>query len=744
MLAKKAVAKKMKWDMNSLRQSTAVRISLYALLGLLFYFTLMPHLISSTYNLEVNEISDRDIVSPKELLNQQATDEAREKAVSRVQDVYTTVSIRYMDVLDHIFQKLYQLNADDQLSTQDKVQIYRLFFAQEYEELLDKPISGTRELSEPLLAEIRTQLKEHQYRMPEEAYFKFPQLDPEQEITRMEDVARNITRMLIADDIRLPDAARARVAEQVLASNLENRNARELVQEIIRFVIVPNTFFDQLATTQAKDQAESGVEPVYIEKNQLIVSEGQVITEDMYSVLDELGLLQNQPRYWPQLGLVILISLFVAVLYLIIRKGAHAVKNNNIQLFMLVLIVTLTLLSMKIVAIGQTTEYPYIGFLAPVAMASMLITILLEARIAFVMAIIVGMIGSIVFNAQYAEQLFDFRYGFVFTVIGLAAIFTIDHASQRSMVLKAGFWISIFACLANLSLLLLKEEYQFWDFVLTLSFSFGNGVLTAILVIGLLPFFEAAFGILSPLKLVELSNPNHPLLRKLLTETPGSYHHSVMVGNLSEAAAESIGANGLLCRVGSFYHDLGKTKRPHYFIENQHNIENPHDRIDPQLSKEIIIAHARDGAEMLRSYKMPKQICDIAEQHHGTTLLKYFYHKALKKYEENPQAYESVTEDEYRYPGPKAQSKEAAIVGVADCVEAAVRSLRNPTMEQIDTMVDRIIKDRVEDQQFNECDITMKELDKVAKALKETLLGIFHSRIEYPELPQKSEQAVHQ
>jgi hypothetical protein len=274
-----------------------------------------------------------------------------------------------------------------------------------------------------------------------------------------------------------------------------------------------------------------------------------------------------------------------------------------------------------------------------------------------------------------------------------------------------------------------------------LAFTIVSGLLTAILVIGLLPFFEVAFGILSSVKLVELSNPNHPLLRKLLTETPGTYHHSVMVGNLAETAAESIGANGLLCRVGSFYHDIGKTKRPQYFIENQANRENPHDHIDPSLSKSIIIAHARDGVEMLKEYKIPKQICDIAEQHHGTTLLKYFYHKALKRREENPEGTEEVREEDYRYPGPKAQTKEAAIVGISDCVEAAVRSLKKPTMEQIDLMVDKIIKDRLDDNQFNECDLTLKELDTISKTLKKTLLGIFHSRIEYPDLPDKKERS---
>lgn len=232
---------------------------------------------------------------------------------------------------------------------------------------------------------------------------------------------------------------------------------------------------------------------------------------------------------------------------------------------------------------------------------------------------------------------------------------------------------------------------------------------------------------LSPLRLLELSNPNHPLLRKLLIETPGTYHHSVIVGNLAEAAAEAVGANGLLCRVGAYYHDVGKTKRPQFFIENQ-MAENPHDKISPNLSKSIIISHAKDGYEMLREYNIPTPICDIAAQHHGTTLLKYFYHQAR---EQSDGA--QVLEADYRYPGPKAQFKEAAIVGIADCVEAAVRSLARPSPERVENMVRKIIQDRLEDGQFDECDLTFKELDLIARSICETLQGIFHSRIEYPE-----------
>src|SRR5699024_7747436 len=219
--------------------------------------------------------------------------------------------------------------------------------------------------------------------------------------------------------------------------------------------------------------------------------------------------------------------------------------------------------------------------------------------------------------------------------------------------------------------------------------------------------------------------PNHPLLRKLLVEAPGTYHHSIMVANLSETACEAIGANGLLARVGAYYHDIGKTVRPHYFIENQLAIKNPHDVIDPKQSADIIISHPYDGAAMLKKHRLPKEIIDIAEQHHGTSLLKYFYYKE-KEFNKD------VKESEYRYPGPKPQTKEAAIICICDSVEAAVRSLKEPTEEKIEEIVSSIINDRMMDGQLDECPITLKELKSIRIAIGETLKGIFHSRIQYP------------
>src|SRR5699024_2149381 len=232
----------------------------------------------------------------------------------------------------------------------------------------------------------------------------------------------------------------------------------------------------------------------------------------------------------------------------------------------------------------------------------------------------------------------------------------------------------------------------------------GAAILSAVLTLGLLPFFETGLGILSDGKLLSLANPNQPLLRKLLTEAPGTYHHSVMVANLSESACEAIGANGLLARVGAYYHDIGKTKTPHFFIENQVAIRNPHDFIEPKQSADIIINHAIDGANMLKEHKLPKEIVDIAREHHGTSLVSFFYHKA-KENDEN------VDEAHFRYPGPKPRTKEGAIISICDAAEAAVRSLKEPSSEKIEEIVASIVKNKLMDGQFDDTPLTLEELD---------------------------------
>jgi len=255
-----------------------------------------------------------------------------------------------------------------------------------------------------------------------------------------------------------------------------------------------------------------------------------------------------------------------------------------------------------------------------------------------------------------------------------------------------------------------------------------NGVASSFLTVGALHWFESGFKITSSVRLLELSNPNRPLLKRLLMEAPGTYHHSILVGNLAEAAAEAVQADSTLVRVGSMYHDIGKLKRPYFFIENQFTQDNPHDKIAPTLSSLIITSHVKDGLELAKENKLPQQIQDIISQHHGDGLVSFFYHKALEGNDEVP-------EEAFHYDGPKPQTKEAALVALADNVEAAVRSMKQPTPGRVEGLVRKIVKDKLNDGQLDQSDLTFQDLDRIAMAFVRVLSGIFHSRVEYPELP---------
>lgn len=723
-----------KWrqKVNRWKNSRSVRALLFFCFIVLFYLSVSPKLLQETYDIELNGISSKTIFAPRMIENKPATLRAQADASEEVQPVQTVILLRNEDIVELVYNKIEQLNPDTLMSNNDKIAIYRSEFPQLFKDYTNRYIRDNRDIfKEAMLEQIQAQLTDYEYRIPEETYFNIPRIST-QEISEMKSVTKSIVTKLMFERNNDPLASRTKVPEMVNASQLSNKNAREIVQEIARFALTANRFYDEEATKEARILAAEMTEPIFVQKGDVLVAKGERITAEDYDLLQDLDLLKNTTNLWPHLGMLIMVSLFVFVLYMFIRQSQLAIMANNVHLLMLLLIHILTIISIVIISLGQDAAVPYIGYMAPVALGSILITILLDAKIAFISSMIFSILASIILNVRN-DLLFDYRYGFVAAVVCMVSIFAIHKASQRSTILRAGILICAFATISSISLILIENSYTLKNVLYSIAFSATGGIITAVLVIGLLPFFEIAFGILSPLKLVELSNPNHPLLRKLLTETPGTYHHSVMVGNLSESAAEAIGADGLLCRVGSFYHDIGKTKRPSYFIENQTNIENPHDQMDPSLSKSIIIAHARDGVEMLLHHHMPKPLRDIAEQHHGTSLLAFFYHKALKQLEQDGDTKTVIDEVEYRYPGPKAQTREAAIVGIADSVEAAVRSMRNPTKEQIETMIRKIIKARLDDGQLDECDLTMKELDLVARSLKETLLGIFHSRIEYPE-----------
>lgn len=517
--------------------------------------------------------------------------------------------------------------------------------------------------------------------------------------------------------------ARNNVKQNIMYAKI-NVNLKQALIDLTDFAIVENSFFDPERTTEARNEAASSVDPVIIRAGEIIVREGQIITNEVYEELALVGVLDKERNIFPIVGLIIFILLITGVLAYEMDRLAKQ-KRLDFRKVISIIIVTILILSlMKVVSI-YTTQTNRLYFLVPIATGTLLMKQLIRERMAIVLSALYAIIGSIIFNSEIPGSL-NFEAAVYFFFSQMAAIIFLRNVKDRLSIVRSGIGMAIINVLTILIFILLSfEKYGLKDIMIQSGFGVASAFLSAVLTLGLLPFFETSLGILSDIKLLSLSNPNQPLLRKLLVEAPGTYHHSIMVANLSETACEAIGANGLLARVGAYYHDIGKTVRPHYFIENQLSIKNPHDSISPKQSAEIIISHPYDGVTMLKEQRLPKEIIDIAKQHHGTSLLKYFYFQEKKNNE-------NVKEAEFRYPGPKPQTKEAAIVCICDSVEAAVRSLKEPTEEKIEEIVASIIQDRMIDGQLDEAPITLMDLKNIRIAICESLKGIFHSRIQYP------------
>lgn len=678
--------------------SLRVKFSLYVLLGICMYALLIGNVLPERYELSEGSESPETIVAPVDRIDEKATEEARSEAAATVP-------------LQH--------KIDEQVTTNQVEKINRLF------------IDARRNVDDKALTErerIENIADRAAFDLSDEVLLKMVRISGDELVTTQA-MTRRVVQDVMSSGVseQEGDEAKKRIDQQLVTSNLGS-NARFVAREVARQAIVVNIVYDKAKTEAMRQAAADSVEPVRINRGDPVVFKGELITQQQYRQLTELGLLNDAKNIWPYVGLALFIMLMLAFLYFSIHTAKHSFTLDNTRLSMLVLIIALNLGTMKFVSLGQTVETSYFGYIAPVALGSMLIAVLIDVRLALFAGIVFSVFAAMMFNPE-GRVLFDFRFGLYTLIACSTGAFALHNARQRSSVLRAGLLVSAVNVLPISAIFMLSTSGYSWeDIFKSIGFGVGGGILAAVLTLGLLPFFEAAFGILSSMKLLELANPNQPLLRKLLIETPGTYHHSVIVGNLAEAAAEAIGADGLLARVGAYYHDLGKTKRAQFFIENQVHGDNPHDKISAHLSKTIIISHVRDGVEILREANIPKPILDIAEQHHGTTLLKFFYYKAMKQ-EDGAQ----VLEEDFRYPGPKPQSKVAAIVNIADSVEAAVRSIGRPTPSRIEALVRKIIRDRLEDGQFDECDITLKELDLIGKSILETLNGIFHQRIEYPE-----------
>jgi len=638
-----------------------------------------------TVALRPGAVSTQDVVAPRtvEFVDRERTEALRKEVADAVPPVYRAVS----DALDQAERQAKSLG--------DSVLALR----------------ADRSLAAQARAQALARLGLHG-----EALQAALNLD-RRELLVARDAAVSALYRLMARPLRMEDLEAARgQAELVLREKGVRPPALPFARWLVERALRPNLVVDEAQTRRAREAARAGVEPVRVRvlKDEVVVRRGEVVTPEHVQKLQALGL-AGSPWQWEKVvGTGLLVGLLVAILGAYLARFQPEVWQSPKLLGLLGLLVWLGAAGTRLVA---ATLHP---LLLPTASVTMLLSVLLNAKVAVfaagILAVLAGTLGSQ-----------DLRLAAVAYTGALVAVFSVRRIQRRTDLAYAGLVVGFANAAASLASDLLAGT-PLREAALNAGIGVTGGVLCGVLATGALPYLEDLFGLVTPIKLLELSNPSHPLLRRLQLEAPGTYHHTLMVANLAEAAAEAVGADPLLARVGTYYHDVGKLRRPGFFVENQVGGHNPHDRMAPSLSALAVAAHVRDGLELARQYKLPQVVADFIPQHHGTTLMAYFYHRAVEQ-QQGP-----VDPEAFRYEGPKPRSREAAIVMLADGVEAAARSIQNPTPERIREVVRRIVHERLEDGQLDECDLTFRDLERITQVFTRLLVSMFHPRLEYPEV----------
>lgn len=515
------------------------------------------------------------------------------------------------------------------------------------------------------------------------------------------------------------------VLKNLIRHHLPSETSRyqgTMITALLEQVIVPNLVVDEFATEIARKNAQNAVKPyeVTFEKGDKILFEGEPVTKLKRDALRVAGYNLVELNWLGLFG-IFLVTVFSTLIFTVYKSK----YEKNLTYNQLLIIAILSLILAFITVALPTGFSPYI---LPFPAFIIIVSIFTTPSVAFISSML--LLSIITLGMHY-----DIQFMTSFTLLNLvSSIFMLNvNFTRRFDLIKAGIYIACTGTLFVASIYMLEKFLIDIENVLIVRdacFVFLNGILSSMVALGFLPILESAFRIVTPYGLAELADHNQPILKRLQMEAPGTYHHSLMVANLCEAAAEAIGANPILAKVGAYYHDIGKLKRPLFFVENQSQfgIENPHKKLNSRLSKMVVTAHTKDGVDIAKEYHLPPIINDFILQHHGDSLASYFYNQAIKE-----EGAENVKEEQFRYSGPKPQSKEAAILMIADAVEAAVRAMKASTTEEIEAIIDKIIDERVNDNQLSECPLTLADLKTIATTFTRLLRGNQHDRIKYHE-----------
>ncbi|MDU5336088.1 HDIG domain-containing metalloprotein [Enterococcus sp.] len=692
--------------------------------------TMLTSVIQKSVDYKEGQVATESIRANKTIENKAETTQKRQLAAEAVTPEYTyqaDLAQTQHDRVSQLIQLIKTANSDLDKSYQAKVSQ-----AKDGEKVpqptVDERIAAVKKNFEGLDPDTVTFYQQ----LPEEFYEAVVQLSSS-DLTKVGTETLKLLDEQMAKRIRQSDLAeyKQQAIDKIQGLGLSDE-ANQAIRYLLEEGVVINDSLNQKRTDELKEQARDSVQPVMIYQGEVIVREGSQIDANAINKLKLLGLTSSSTSVFPLIAMVLATILQGVLLWFYSRQFEVEFQRVRFILFYSATM-TIGIFIMKILQAFQGSNSNSLALFFPAAFMPLILTVFVNRRAGAMSAVFQTVFALFIYyNAIGTNMLPVILMTYLFS--GTLAVM-VKQRRLSDQVKQAMLWVVAFPIAWSIILSIYQgmsfSDSQTWTLLLA---AFAASILSFIMGMGLQPYIEILVTDSGVITLNELSNPNHPLLKQLLEEAPGTYHHSMMVANLSANAVAEIGGRSLLTRVACYYHDIGKIRHANFFVENlPAGAENPHNFLLPEDSKQIIFGHVIEGAKILKEYKMPQMVIDICYQHHGTTLMKFFYIKAKER---NPE----TTEADFRYPGPKPQTREAGVVNIADSCEAAVRAMDHPSIDKITEFVHNLIEERINDGQLDDSGLTLKEIRIVEKSLISGLGSTFHTRIKYPKMQSEAEK----
>lgn len=703
---------------------------LLAIFSLFLFVVMFGSVHQKTVAIKEGQLAEKTIRATKNVENTYETAAKKKLAAEAVTPEYNyqedTAEIQH-NRIEKLFKLIATTNEKSEKDYQDKQAKAKK------DETIPKPTTEEKIASLKSQFELLDQDEVTFYqKFPNSFYQNIFSLDTSQLTTVKTEVLKIIDEKM-KDHVREADleSIRQNAIEKIQFLDM-NTTMQQVTRYLVNEGIVPNDIANDKKTKELRQNAMDAVSPSMIYQGEIIVREGTQIDSKAMEKLELLGMTSQNTSIFPLVALALAILFQIAVLLFFTKQVAEEGRRRYFVLFYVVAM-SISIILMKFFQIFQTEQMTYIALFFPAAFTPLVLNYFVSRRAGILAAIFQVVFSLFVFYHSIGTNSLTIIL-MSYAVSGLFAT-VVKRTRINQQAIFAVFWVIIFPVCMDFILIIYQGMSLFdgksWSMMIC---ALAGTVFSYLATMGLHPYIELMVTDDSVIVLNELSNPNHPLLKKLLEEAPGTYHHSMMVASLSANAVAEIGGQSLLTRVACYYHDIGKIKHANFFVENlPAGAENPHNFLLPEDSKQIIFGHVLDGAVILEDYHMPEMVIDICRQHHGTTLMKFFYVKAKERDSE-------ISESDFRYPGPKPQTREAGVVSIADTCEAAVRAMDHPTNEKIQSFVHNVIQDRISDGQLDECGLTMREIRMIEKSLVSGLCSTFHSRIKYPKMKSEAEK----